>query len=614
MVNPRSNSPSPQLSSLLRIVRLVWEAGRGYTVAWVVLLAIQGLLPAATVYLSRFLVDELVDAIRAGASWETASPVLLLAGLMAGTLLLTELLRAALEWLRTAQAELVQDHISGLVHEKSVALDLEYYESAEFHDRLDRARSDANDRLLALIEGAGSLLQNGITLVAMAALLIPYGAWLPPVLLASTLPALYVVVRFNRRFHHWWRETTADRRRTKYYDTMLTHSAAAPEVRLLSLGPPFQLGFNLIRRRLRGERLSLIRRQSLAGLLAGVLSLLVSGAAMAWMVWRALQGLVTLGDLVLFYQAFQRGQGLMRSLLGNLGQMYSNSVFVGDLFEFLGLRPKISEPDRPVSAPSRLVSGIAFRGVAFSYPGSDNPVLKDFDLTIPAGRTTAIVGPNGAGKSTLGKLLCRLYDPADGGIELDGIDIRGISTEELRRMVTVLFQFLVQYHATAAQNIALGDSVSEPGSADIESAARAAGIHEVLTRLPHGYDTLLGKWFADGVELSGGEWQRIALARAFVRQAPIMILDEPTSFMDSWSEIEWLERFRALAEGRTAIIITHRFTTAMRADLICVMSDGHVVESGSHKDLLANGGLYAQSRTAQMEVAGGRSKSALPSL
>lgn len=592
-----------QLSFFPRTLHLIWTAARVWTLAWTILLVVQGLLPLATVWLTRLLVDRLVTAIGIGISWASVRPVLFPAITMAGLLLLAELLQSAVDWTRTAQSEHVQDHIVDLVHEKSVSVDLAFYESSEYYDRLYQARGDASGRSLALLENGGSLLQNGITLLAMATVLIPYSPWLPLFLLVSTLPALYIVLHSNRRYHRWWEQTTPDRRWALYYDTMLTLGVVAAELRLFGLGAHFQSTYQALRRRLRAERLRLIKVQNLARLSAGAGALLVSGAAMAWMVWRALQGLVTLGDLALFYQAFSRGQSLMRSLLRNVGQIYTNSLFLGNLFDFLGLKPRVVDPLSPIPAPPVSKEGIRFRQVTFRYPGSDERVaLQDFDLAIPPGQIVAIVGPNGAGKSTLVKLLCRFYDPQAGHVELDGIDIRDLSLEELRRLITVLFQWPVAYHATAGQNIALGDLGAAPGATEIEAAARGAGAHEIITRLPQGYDTLLGKWFADGTELSVGEWQRIALARACLRRAQIVVLDEPTSFMDSWAEAEWLERFRTLVNGRTAMIITHRFTTAMYADVIHVMRSGQIVESGSHEELLTRGGLYAQSWTAQMRA------------
>jgi ATP-binding cassette subfamily B protein len=312
-------------------------------------------------------------------------------------------------------------------------------------------------------------------------------------------------------------------------------------------------------------------------------------------------GLATLGDIALFYQAFNKGQGLLTSLLGNASKVYGNTLFLGSLFEFLELRPEIVSPPQPVPAPQLLQTGIHFREVTFRYPGSEQMVLADFNFFIPAGKIVAIVGANGAGKTTLVKLLCRFYDPQAGCIELDGIDLREISVTELRRMITVMLQFPVPYISTVTENIELGDLAAHTNGTTVESAAHSAGAHGFITRLPLGYETLLGKLFSTGVELSGGEWQRLALARSFLRQGSIMILDEPTSAMDSWAEIDWFDRFRELARGRTALLITHRFTTARRADVIHVMNKGRIVESGNHDQLLLKNGLYAQSWYAQTQ-------------
>jgi ATP-binding cassette subfamily B protein len=589
-------------SDIYQTLYLIWQTAPAWTTAWTLLLCVQGLLPGANVYLSKLLVDNLVVAMKAGINSESWKLVIVPAALMATVLLLTQLTNAALGIVRTIQSELVQDRITALVQEKSIAADLFFYELPEYHDRLHQARSNASGRSLSLLENIGSLLQNSITLLTMATILLPYGAWLPLVLVVSSLPALYVVVRFNRYYHQWWEQTTPQRRRAEYYDFLMTQIYSAAELRLFDLGDHFQGAYTRIRDRLRQETIQLATQQSLTQLAGSISALLIAGSTMAWMLWRLLQGFLTLGDLALFYQAFNSGQSLMRSALSNAGQIYSNSLFLGSLFEFLKLQPEIQDPPYPQPLSLPIQQGINLRNITFRYPGSQRAILQNFNLTIPAGKIVAIVGENGAGKSTLIKLLCRFYDPETGSIEIDGIDIRQFAVKELRRLLTVMFQLPVTYQNTVAENVAISDIYSQPSCDAIQQAIRDAGAEEIIAKLPQGYDTQLGKLFATGTDLSGGEWQRIALARAFLRQAPILILDEPTSFMDSWAEHDWLDRFRGMAKNRSAVVITHRFTLAMRADIIHVMQAGQIVESGTHDQLIALGGLYAQSWQAQTET------------
>ncbi len=589
-----------RLSYFSKTLNLLGTASPKLTFVWLILLFLQGILPAASVYLTRTLVNSLVFVTGGGVSTENIKIIIIPVLLMAGISVLMELLKSTSELVRSAQSEFVQDYISGLIHAQSVSIDYSCYESSEYNDRLTRAREGASNRCLSLLDNSGSLLQNSVTLLTMGAILIPYGIWLPIVLIASSLPAFLVILNLNKIRYNWSQRTTTDRRRLNYYETVMTYSMMAGEIRLFDLGLYFQEAFQRLRSKLRTENLNLIKKQTINRFFASMIAFLFSGAALVWMGRKVLLGTITLGDLALFYQAFNKGQNIIKAVINNLTTIYKNSLFIGNLFDFLQLKSLVVSPPKPQPIPQQLQQEIRFNQVSFRYPGCDRFVLKDFNLTIPAGKIVAIVGDNGAGKSTLIKLLCRFYDPETGGITLDNQDLRSFSLEELRQAISVLFQSPTPYFLTARENIALGDLTTQTNQAAIIAAAKASGIHQKIINLPQGYDTILGKWFPNGTDLSGGEWQRLALARAFLKQAKIIILDEPTSAMDPWAEFDWLERFRGLAKNQTSIVITHRFTLAMRADLIYVMRGGEIVESGNHEQLLAYNGLYAESWKKQM--------------
>ncbi len=590
-----------QVSRLPRALSLVWEAARRLTAAWIVLLVTQGLLPLATVYLTRALVNQLVLAVRSAGDWREIRSTLVLAAWMGVVMIAGQLLRSMTTWVRTAQSERVKDHLTGLIHQKSVEVDLAFYDSSDFFDHLHRARLEASYRPTDLIDTLGTLLQNGITAIALIAVLIPFGPILPLALLVSALPILYVTLKRGQRRHQWNQTATVEERRSWYYDAVLTNADSAAEIRLFGLGRHFRNAYQGIRSHLREQRGIIARQEAFDELWAGLAALGIMGATVLWTVWRALRGLISIGDLALFYQAFNQGISVARTSLENVGHLYENTLFLGNLFEFLDLKPKVISLEDAVPISDCLVSGIRFENVTFHYPGSERPVLKNFSIDIKPGTVVALVGPNGAGKSTLVKLLCRFYDPDEGVITIDGVPLPRIEMEHLRRLLTVQFQGPVQYNSTARENIRFGDIARDGPDARMsaEQAARSAGADQFLEALPNGYDTQLGRWFVSGNELSVGQWQRVGLARAFYRAAPIILLDEPTSAMDPWAEIEWGRRFREFTASRTGIIITHRFTTAMFADTIHVLADGELVESGSHEQLLGRGGLYSKGWSAQ---------------
>jgi len=574
---------------------LVWRAAGWWTVAWGILLVAQGLVPAGLALLLRTLVNRLV----ASPGWSAVAPPAIGIAVL---WVVAQLLSSALSWVRAVQAELVGDEVHRLIQLQALRLDLSFYDHPDSYDMLYRAQVDAFSQPLALLESLGSLVQNGLGFLVLAGILWTYAFWLPMLLVFTAVPGLLLVARQTLKQHRWQMEHTNDDRRAQYLDFLMTEQMSAAELRLFDLGAHFRKSFEDLRKTLREGKLRLVWRGEMAELAAGLLAWAGSIVGLGWMLHQTITGKAKLGDLLLCFQAFQQCQLLLRSLLEGAGKIYKSLLFVKNLDDFLQVKSAMRSGPAGIS---QLPQGnsIRFERVSFTYPGGHHRALDEFDLEIPQGKIVALVGHNGAGKSTLIKLLCRFYEPDEGRILMDGVDLRSLDQEALRRRITVLFQEPVQYHATVRENISFGDIGALSDRARLWQAARDSGATEPIDRLAGGFETILGRLFGN-VELSGGEWQRMALARAFFRQAPLIILDEPSSAMDSWAEQDWLSRFRALAAGKTALMITHRFTTAMYADVIHVMDKGRVVESGTHAQLVALGGAYASSWTAQTREVG----------
>lgn len=580
-----------QLAAGRRALALVWDAARWWTLAWALLLVAQGLIPAGLALLLRTLVNRLVSLPH----WATiAPPALGIAALW----IIAQMLSSALKWIREVQSELVQDEVYRLIHEHSLRLDLAFYDHPDSYDLLHRARIDAVSQPLTLLESVGGIVQNGVGFLVLAGILWRYAGWLPVILVATAVPGLLLMARQILTEHQWRLDHTLEERRARYFDWMVTEQTMAAEMRLFGLGAFHRKSFEELRNNLRKGQLALARQGAVVEFAAGLLAWIGSIAGLGWVLEQTISGRLKLGDLILCLQAFQQGQAQLRSLLQGAGSMYNSLLFVENLDDFLLVKPLLL-PGHAGEAGLPVKQSICFDQVAFTYPGGSHRAIDQFNLDIPEGKVVALVGHNGAGKSTLIKLLCRFYDPQEGRILIDGVDLRELDQEALRRQIAVLFQSPVQYHATVHENIAFGDIQRLADRASVRQAAHDSGAAEPVQRLPEEFDSLLGKWFG-GEELSGGEWQRIALARAFFRQASLVILDEPTSAMDSWAEQDWLHRFRTLTYGKTALMITHRFTTAMYADVIHVMDRGRVVESGTHEQLVAAGGIYAASWANQI--------------
>jgi ATP-binding cassette subfamily B protein len=585
-----------RIQTTLRLVpalRLVWQSSPGWTIARVALVAVQGILPLLSIYLAKLIVDTVAAGITTPDKAIAFRQVMLFLVLAGAVTIFTMLCTSLTELVQTAHSQRVTDYMQGIIHAKSIEADLEYYENAKYYDALQRAQQEAPYRPPQILNRLAQVGQNGISLLAMVGLLISLHWGIVVILFVAAIPAVLVRIKYSRLFYHWQRKQTPMERQSMYLGWMLTGDQFAKEIRLFDLGSFFSQWYLQIRKQLYKERLAIATGRSFSYFFAQATAGILVFAIFAYIIYQTIQGVLLLGDLVLYYQALQRGQNNLRGLLTSISGLYEDNLFLANLYEFLDLKPKVVEPAHPKLMPRPMQSGMVFDRVSFQYPDTTRQTLKDINLAVRPGETIALVGENGSGKTTLIKLLCRLYDPTSGSITVDGIDLSQFKIADLRRQIGVIFQDYAKYYFTAEENIRLGNIDIPKGHENIVAAARRSGADEVITRLPKGYDTILGKLFDQGEELSIGQWQKVALARAFLRDSQVIVLDEPTSAMDPKAEYEVFKKFRELIKDQAAILITHRLATVRMADRIYVMDRGSIVESGTHEELMQLKGTYA---------------------
>jgi ATP-binding cassette subfamily B protein len=573
-------------------VGLVWRSSPAWTLASGGLVLVQGVLPLASLYLVKLVVDAVAAGLESPGADGSFSRVAVLIGWAAGVAFLGSLCRALAGLVGEAQTQAVADAMFGALHAKSVSVDFAYYEDPRYHDTLHRAQQDASFRPARITSGLLQVAQSGVALLAVGALLFAFHWAAATVVLLSAVPGVWARARFAARMHEWQSRRTPAERRAWYFHWLLTTPIHAKEVRAFGLGQVFIERFRDLRARLRRERVDMAARRVGVDLFTNASTTVAVFGVYGLVAYRAVQGSMSVGDLVMYYQAFQRGQEFLREVLGGIAGLYEDQLFLAALFEFLDLTPRTPPPAARRPVPRPMASGIAFEDVTFRYPGSARNAVERVSFRIGPGEYVALVGENGSGKTTLIKLLCQLYDPTAGAIRIDGIDLREFSRGALRREIGVIFQDFARYNLTARENIWVGNVALRHDDPRIVDAACRSGAHEVIeTR--GGYDAALGKWLDDGEELSAGEWQKIALARAFLRDAQVIVLDEPTSALDPRAEYEVFTTMRRLSEGRATIVISHRFSTVRDADRILVLDAGCLVESGSHDQLIRLGGRYA---------------------
>ncbi len=600
---------------LPRLLRLVWETDRGYSAAMVLLRALRAILPVGVLWIGKLIIDAVVAAVTHPGN-ATGAPeahpyerLALLVGVEFGLAVLGELLARASALVESLLGDLVANRTSVELMEHAASLDLEQLENSEIYDKLERARRQTVGRI-GLVTGLLASVQDLVTLITLAVALTVYVPWLLVLLALAVLPSFLGETRFAALAYSLLFSWTEERRQLDYLRYVGASDVSAKEIKLFGLARFLVGRYAALSTEFYEANKSLATRRTIVASVLALIGTLGYYGAYGAIIYLTVTGHqspggpFTIGVLTFLAASFRQSRDLIQRTLLSVSQLVEQSLYLEDLFSFLEVVPKIrSEPGAPL-VPSPFREGFVFEDVGFRYPGSERWAVRHLSFRLAAGERIALVGENGAGKTTLAKLLARLYDPTEGRILLEGRDLREYDVDSLRRHVGVIFQDFFRYDFSLRENIAVGDIEKLDDSAAIHEAAERSLADSVAARLKGGFDQLLGRRFEGGVDLSGGEWQKVALARAYLRDSEILILDEPTAALDARAEYEVFQRFAELTGGRMAVLISHRFSTVRMADRILVLKDGELLQQGTHNELLALGGLYSE--LFQLQAAGYR--------
>ena len=577
------------LKNVPPVLNILWESGPQVVTWGLILRVFVAVMPLAIAKVAAWIINGVNQVLQHRGLpphfWWVV-------GLEVGLAVLAGLLTRTIDYFDALLADRYTHHVSIEVMRQAAQLDLTTYEDPVFYDRLERARVQATDRLV-LIQQMGRLFQQIITTLVFTATLLYYSPWLMLLLALGVIPSFlgethFAFLGYAKNF----RQTPA-KRQMDYLRQIGGSKEAAKELKLFNLNEYLTNRFATLSDQIYEENVALSRKKLFGGGLLGVLGTMGYYGSYAYVIWRAVHGSYSIGTFYFITNAIVQASSSLQQVFSTASGIADQALFLTDLIAFFEMKPMVQSKPNALPSPRPIRKGFEFHNVSFAYPGTERKVLKDFNFTLSPGERIALIGENGQGKTTVVKLITRLYDPTEGQILLDGVDLREYSLEDLHKEIGVIFQDFMRYEMSASENISIGRVELPHTEAEIESAADKSLAAGVIAKLAHGYDQMLGRRFEGGVDLSGGEWQKIALARAYLRDAQLLILDEPTAALDAKSELEVFERFAELTEGKMALLISHRFSTVRMADRIVVLEGGRLVEAGNHSQLMALGGRYA---------------------